>query len=122
MITRQPPRPLCTRCKFSLAKSNGRSKFGFKQWQKYCVDCSKAVYSDKHKHFQNKTVVCGACKFKPEDQVQMDLCYRDGNKKNKSETNLITLCANCARIHNKKIKAKKKSILNATVDSETRIT
>ena len=47
--------------------------------------------------------------------------HKDGNKKNKKKSNLLTLCANCARLHNKKIRTGKKSILNVTVDGDTRI-
>jgi uncharacterized Zn finger protein len=45
------------------------------------------------------------------------LIYKDENKNNKDVSNLLTLCANCSRVHRKNIKAEKKSILNVTVDS-----
>lgn len=122
MITKQKPRPRCKNCKISLAKPNGKSKHGFQLWHKYCVECAKAKYSDKHKHLINKTAVCEHCNFKAIDMCQMDLVYRDGNSKNKVVENLITLCANCSRLHKKKLRTEKKSILNVTVDnSEFRI-
>lgn len=121
MITQQPPRPICSHCKFALAKPNGKSKHGFKKWHKYCVDCAKAIYNDRFKHLQHKKITCEHCGFVPEDKIQLDLVYLDGNKKNKKKTNLLTMCANCARLHNKKIRTGKKSILNATVDGDTRI-
>jgi hypothetical protein len=119
MITQQPPRPICSQCKFSLAKPNGKSKHGFQKWHKYCVDCAKAVYNNRFKHLKNKKNMCERCDFVPEDRIQLDVVYVDGNKKNKTRNNLLTLCANCSRIHNKKIGKIKKSILNVTVDSDT---
>ena len=98
MLVRQPPRPLCEYCNMSLAKANGKSKHGFTKWHKYCVDCSKAAYNPK--------------------QCQLDIVYKDGNKKNKERNNLKTLCANCNRLHQKKVKEKHKSILNITVDTD----
>ena len=119
MITEQPHRPICSHCKFSLAKPNGKSKHGFQKWHKYCVDCAKAIYNTRFKHLQNKKNSCERCKFIPEDRIQLDVVYSDGNKKNKTLKNLLTLCANCSRLHNKKIDNNKKSILNVTVDSDT---
>ena len=46
---------------------------------------------------------------------------KDGNKKHKAKDNLLTLCANCSRLYNKKLRTGKKSILNATVDGDTPI-
>ena len=117
----QPPRPICSHCKFALAKPNGKSKHNFQLWHKYCDDCAKTMYSGRFKHLQNKGNECEECGFIPEDRIQLDLVYKDGNKKNKKKNNLLTLCANCARLYNKKLRTGKKSILNATVDGDTRI-
>ena len=121
MHTQQPHRPVCSHCNFSLSKPNGRSKHGFQQWHKYCTDCAKAIYNDRFKHLQHKKMICEECGFVPQDNVQLDLVFSDGNKNNKSKNNLLTLCANCARIHNKKMRTARKSIYNATVDGDTRI-
>ena len=121
MITVQPPRPICSHCKFALARPNGKSKHGFQKWHKYCVDCAKAMYNGRFKHLQHKKGVCEQCSFVPEDKCQIDLVFKDGNKKNKKMNNLLTLCANCARLHSKKVRTGNKSILNATVDGDTRI-
>jgi hypothetical protein len=117
MLTKQKSRPLCRQCNLSLAKQNGKSKYGFQLWHKYCSDCAKAIYNDKHKHLINKTIVCEQCNFQAIDQCQLDLVYKDENKNNKDTTNLLTLCANCSRLYRKNIKSEKKSILNVTVDS-----
>lgn len=122
MITRQQPRPVCENCNFALAKPNGKSKHGFQKWHKYCDDCAKALYSEKHKHLQHKESKCEDCGFIPIDRCQLDLVYCDGDKNNKSKSNLKTLCANCSRLHKKKAKSKKKSVLNVTVDADVRIT
>lgn len=79
------------------------------------------MYSGRFKHLQHKKNTCEECGFVPEDRIQLDLVYKDGNKKNKKKNNLLTLCANCARLHNKKLRTGKKSILNVTVDGDTRI-
>jgi hypothetical protein len=121
MITNQQSRPVCSHCEFTLAKPNGKSKLGFQKWHKYCVDCAKAIYNDRFKHLKHKTTTCEKCKFVPEDKCQMDLVFKDGNTKNKSKKNLMTLCANCARVHNKKVRTGKKSIMNITVDGDIRI-
>jgi hypothetical protein len=121
VITRQPPRPVCQNCNFALAKPNGKSKHGFQKWHKYCDDCAKALYSKKHKHLQHKKATCEECGFVPEDRCQLDLVYRDGNQNNKKDANLKTLCANCSRLHKKRIRSKKKSVMNVTVDADTRI-
>ena len=121
MLTKQPPRPVCKHCEFALAKPNGKSKHGFQKWHKYCEDCAKALYSEKHKHLADKKSQCEECGFIPVDRCQLDLIYLDGDKNNKSNDNLKTMCANCARLHKKKMRTRKKSILNATVDGDTRI-
>lgn len=117
MILEQLPRPRCTRCKLAFAKPNGKSKLGFKKWHKYCDDCAKVLYSEKHKHLQNKKTKCEKCKFQAVDMCQLDLVYKDGNSKNKDKSNLMTMCANCSRLFRKQLKTDKKSILNITVDN-----
>lgn len=118
MLTRQPNRPLCINCKVSLAKPNGISKHGFKQWHKYCSSCAKAAYNSKFGYLLNKKNKCEHCEFVPVDKCQLDVVYKDGNKKNKEKANIKTLCANCNRLFQKKLKEKKKSILDITVDSD----
>lgn len=121
MLIKQPSRPLCQNCKFSLAKKNGISKHGFTKWHKYCSDCAKSLYSEKYKHLKSKKTKCQVCGFIPKDKCQMDLIYIDGNKQNKLEKNLASLCANCSRLYRKQLQAKKKSILNVTVDADISI-
>lgn len=121
MLKQQKPRPLCNHCKFALAKPNGKSKHGFQKWHLYCSDCAKAMYTPRFKHLQHKKTSCESCGFVPVDKCQIDLVYFDGNDANKHKDNLLTLCANCARLHNKKVRTGKKSILNATVDGDTPI-
>lgn len=117
MLTRQPPRPLCSNCKVTLAKSNGKSKHGFTKWHKYCVDCSKAAYNTTHGYLLHKKNKCDRCGFVPEDKCQLDIVYKDDNRKNKEKSNLKTLCANCNRLLKKKRKDRKKSLLDITVDT-----
>lgn len=119
MILEQKPRPVCQHCKFALAKKNGKSKLGFQLWHKYCIDCSKVLYSERFKHLSVKASTCEECGFVPQDMVQLDVIYKDGNKKNKNRSNLKTVCANCGRLHNKNNRRKNKSILNATADIDT---
>lgn len=121
MLTTQPPRPICSHCKFALVKPNGKSKHGFQKWHKYCESCAKILYSNRFKHLQYKGSVCEDCSFVPKELIQLDIVYADGNKNNKKKNNLLTLCANCARLYNKKLRTGNKSILNATVDGDTRI-
>ena len=121
MLTQQPPRPFCENCKISLSKPNGVSKHGFKKWHKYCVQCSKAMYNAQYGYLLHKKSKCEKCKFVPEDSCQLDLVYKDGDNKNKSVKNLLTLCANCNRLHQKKLKEKRKSILDITVDADVTI-
>jgi|688.fasta_scaffold217325_3 hypothetical protein len=121
MLTQQLPRPICINCRNALAKPNGKSKNGFTKWHKYCADCAKGIYSPKYRHLLEKKSKCDKCGFIAEDRCQLDLIYKDNNKKNTSKKNLITLCANCSRVYKKKSKANKKSILNLTVDADVRI-
>lgn len=118
MITRQPPRPICLNCKFSLAKPNGKSKHGFQKWHRYCVECAKSIYNPRFKHLQHKKLKCDQCGFEALDKCQMDLIFKDENKKNKTKKNLLTLCANCSRLHRKNQRTGKKSIMNVTVDAD----
>jgi len=118
MLTRQKPRPLCEHCNVSLSKSNGKSKHGFTKWHKYCVSCSKTLYNPKHNYLLYKKDKCEKCGFVPDDKCQLDIIYKDENKKNKEKNNLKTLCANCSRLHAKKLKQKKKSILDITADTD----
>ena len=121
MITQQPTRTFCEHCQITLAKPNGISKHGFTKWHKYCVQCSKAMYNTKFGYLLHKKSKCEKCKFVPEDSCQLGIVYKDGNKQNKASSNLKTLCANCDRLHQKKLKEKKKSILNITVDADVTI-
>lgn len=118
MLTKQPTRPLCTHCKAQLVKPNGISKYGFTKWHKYCVDCSKGAYNTKFGYLLHKKNKCEKCGFMPEDKCQLDIVYKDSNKKNKEKNNIRTICANCNRIHQKKLKEKNKSILDITVDTD----
>jgi len=120
MITSQPHRPFCKKCKFALAKPNGKSKHGFQKWHRYCVDCAKAMYNKRFKHLQHKTTHCVECGFIPQDLIQLDVVYKNGDAKDKSAHNLITLCANCSRLYNKKIRRNKK-LLDLSVDSDITI-
>ena len=121
MLTKQPNRPFCKQCKITLGKPNGISKYGFKQWHKYCVQCSKAAYNTKFGYLLNKKIKCELCQFIAKDGCQLDLIYKDGDKKNKQDNNLQTLCGNCNRLYSKQQKAKGKSILDITVDSDITI-
>ena len=122
MITQQPSRPLCKECGTSLAKPNGISKHGFQKWHKYCIDCAKAAYSPRFKYLTQKKSKCEICGFAAKDKCQLDVIYKDGNRKNTEKSNIKTVCANCNRLHQKKSKAKRKSILNTiTVDADVRI-
>ena len=121
MLTQQPHRPFCENCKTILAKPNGISKHGFKKWHKYCSTCAKAAYNEKFGFLLNKKNKCEKCGFVPEDKCQLDIVYKDGNKKNKIKSNMKTYCANCNRLHQKKLKEKKKSVLDITVDADVTI-
>ena len=118
-IAHQPNRPFCKLCKSALAKANGVTKNKFKKWHKYCSGCAKAAYNPKYGHLLNKKPQCEACGFIAADKCQLDVVYRDGNKKNKDKSNIKTLCANCNRLMNKKLKTK--SIMDITIDSDVRI-
>lgn len=121
MITEQHPRPLCVHCRLTPAKKNGVSKLGFIKYHRYCVDCAKALYSGRFNHIQHKQNTCNQCNFIATDRVQLDLIYKDGNKNNKDVSNLMTLCANCSRLYNKKLRMNKKSVYNVTVDQNISI-
>jgi len=118
-IAHQPNRPFCKLCKSALAKANGVTKNKFKKWHKYCSGCAKAAYNPKYGHLLHKKPQCEACGFIAADKCQLDVVYRDGNKKNKDKSNIKTICANCNRLMNKKLKTK--SIMDITIDSDVRI-
>ena len=117
MLTRQPVRPKCVNCNISFAKPNGISKHGFKKWHKYCTDCAKAI---SNKKIPMKNTMCIECGFVPEDLIQLDIAYRDLNPNNKSPQNILTVCANCSRLRNKKIREGNKQ-MDMSVDSTIRI-
>jgi hypothetical protein len=120
MLTHQPHRPFCTKCNIALAKPNGKSKHGFKKWHKYCSSCANAAYNPKNGHLLNKHNCCEECGFVPVDMCQLDIMYVDGNKKNKEKSNIKTVCANCNRLLQKKLR-ERKSILDITVDADVTI-
>lgn len=121
MLTKQRSRPLCQHCGTVPAKFNGTSKLGFKKYHRYCVDCSKMLYSEAYRYLEHRSTKCADCGFTALDRCQLDLVYKDGNSKNKRSSNLKTLCANCNRLYKKQLRRKKKSVLNITVDSDIRI-
>jgi hypothetical protein len=120
MLTTQPNRPLCKKCNFALAKPNGKSKHGFQKWHRYCVDCAKAMYNNRFKHLLEKKSYCIECGFVPQDLIQLDVVYKNGDVNDKSKKNLMTLCANCSRLYNKKIRRNKK-LLDIPADSDITI-
>jgi hypothetical protein len=121
MLYQQPTRRLCESCNVSLVKSNGKSKHGFTKWHKYCNTCSKATYNKKNGYRLHKKNKCEKCGFVPIDMCQLDIVYKDGNTSNKEKNNVKTFCANCSRLHNKKLRQKNKSILDITVDTDLTI-
>lgn len=121
MITSQPNRPFCKKCKTLLAKPNGRSVAGFQKWHKYCVDCAKAVYNPNFGYLMAKKKFCEICGFVAKDKCQLDVIYIDNNTKNKTDNNLKTVCANCNRLNKKVAKQRKKSMLDITVDADATI-
>ena len=110
MLTSQPTRPLCEHCQISLAKANGISKHGFKQWHKYCVQCAKILYNPKYEYLKHKKATCESCGFIPLDNCQLDII--------KDTNSYKTLCANCNRLYKKRSRENKKSILDITVDAD----
>ena len=67
-----------------------------------------------------KNTMCIECGFVPEDLIQLDVAYRDLNSNNKSPQNILTICANCSRLRNKKIRENNKQ-MDMSVDSTIRI-
>jgi hypothetical protein len=57
------------------------TKNKFKKWHKYCSGCAKAAYNPKYGHLLHKKPQCEACGFIAADKCQLDVVYRDGNKK-----------------------------------------
>lgn len=107
MIHQQFSRPVCVMCGTMPAKPNGKSVQGFQKWHKYCVSCAKAAYNPLFGYLLKKKKKCRICGFIAEDSCQLDMI--DG----------VTMCANCSRLHRKK--ARKKSILDITTDSDVGI-
>jgi hypothetical protein len=121
MLTTQPNRPFCQNCKISLSKPNGFSVAGFQKWHKYCAECAKAAYNPKFGYLVEKKNYCEECGFTAKDKCQLDVVYKDGDRKNKSTNNIKTICANCYRLLKKLQKQSKKSILDITVDTDATI-
>ena len=114
---KQPkPRPLCQLCNCTPAKTNGKSKHGFTLWHKYCATCSKIAYDERYNYLKTKKLTCECCNFQAKDICQMELVYKDGNRKNKTKSNMKTYCSNCFKLHKKMLKVKK--LLSITVDAD----
>lgn len=121
MHTQQPKRPLCRLCNTSLARQNGISKLGFIRWHSYCVECSNDAYNQKDGYLLKKGNVCTKCNFIPVDRCQLEKVYLDGNKKNKENSNVTTMCQNCSKLYKKNLKEKSKSKLDITTDADVDI-
>lgn len=93
----QPPRPKCAidDCE-KLARSSGEySKFGFKQYKRYCNMHSKQLHTPQFRYRQHKKDRCARCGFVPTHTGQLDVDHIDNNHKNNDPANLQTLCKNC---------------------------
>ena len=49
-------------------------------------------------HRKHLKDICERCGFTPQHRCQMDVHHRDRNRKNNTESNCETLCANCHRM------------------------
>jgi hypothetical protein len=67
-----------------------------------------------------KNTMCIECGFVPEDLIQLDIAYKDFDPNNKAKENILTICANCSRLRNKKLREGQKQ-LEMSVDSTFRI-
>lgn len=121
VMREQTSRPFCKNCAVSLTKQNGVSKLGYKKWHKYCNTCASLMYNKSRGYLLQKKNRCETCDFIPSDMCQLDLVYLDGDSKNRNSKNLKTLCANCSRLHSKKLREKDRSIFDITIDSDVRI-
>jgi hypothetical protein len=121
MLKKQNTRPLCLNCLVVPSKPNGISKMGYKKYHKYCTPCSKLLYSEKYKLLKKKGMTCESCGFIAKDYCQLDVVYKNSNKKNKTPTNIKIYCSNCYKLYKKRLKISMKSVMNVTVDSDIRI-
>ena len=94
-------RPLCIDCG-APAMKGGRTKAGRKFYKKRCSICNTGKYKKRYRNFKKDH--CERCGFLPEDPCQLDVDHIDGNKRNDSQENLQTLCANCHRLKTKRNK------------------
>lgn len=86
IITAEQVRPLCVSCSKRLCRTNGKSKFGFVKYKKYCTICEKIVYNQKQNgrlldYKLQKKNKCEKCGFVAEHHCQLDVDHIDGNKK-----------------------------------------
>ena len=86
--------------------SQGKSKYGYKRYNKLCSSCNKRKYginpnsSYRRGYSHLKCTICSRCKFIGE-RCQFDVHHIDRNHSNNSVENLETLCANCHRLEHK---------------------
>lgn len=90
---------VCVLCAKNKQTPRAKSKLGFKRYSSLCSPCSKRKYNiPKKKYRVKKKEYCEACGFIAFDQCQLDVHHIDRNKRNNSDNNLQTLCANCHRL------------------------
>jgi len=90
-----------------LCNKNKQTSTGHGIYKPICNTCSKKRYNlpmrggvkakERHVYVAHKKDYCEKCDFKVAHPCQLDVHHIDGNRKNSTSTNLITLCANCHR-------------------------
>lgn len=89
-----------------------RYRNGKSSYRSYCYTCENPQRKSNKQRQRDRfrtgiltrfrttdgSIQCGRCGFKPEDEVQIDINHRDGNRENNDPTNHELLCSNCHRL------------------------
>jgi hypothetical protein len=100
----KPIRPLCVQC-LSKPRAYAYRKGPKIYWRRLCDTCNRRKAKKKvggitplQRSGYKKRKKCELCGFRPQESIQLDVFFVDGNMRNTNATNLKTICANCQRL------------------------
>lgn len=93
-------RRICNFCNERPVMKNGKDNDGTQKYKTICNQCRLEKYGNVNSIYRKYVgIVCEKCGVIAENKIQIDGHHIDGNHGNNEADNILSLCANCHRLH-----------------------